>query len=97
MEWLENNDLGDDVEFVSASVAVDPTRDNYPPADWFAREGFDGTVIVDNAQAQLFDIFGTQSFPFLVAVNASGEVVDRFSGISTTADLDAALAAIRAS
>ena len=97
VEWLENNDLGDDVEFVSASVAVDPTRDNYPPADWFAREGFDGTVIVDNAQAQLFDIFGTQSFPFLVAVNASGEVVDRFSGISTTADLDAALAAIRAS
>lgn len=96
-DWLAENDLGDDVEFVAASVAVDPARDNYPPADWFASEGFDGTIIVDSTQGQLLELLGTQSFPFLVAVNASGEVVDRFSGLSTAADLDAALAAIRAS
>lgn len=96
-EWLEANDLGDDVEFVAAAVAVDPSRDNYPVADWFEREDYEGTIIVDNPQSRLMDILGTRSFPFLVAVNANGEVVDRFSGLSTAARLDAALAAIRAS
>jgi len=96
-DWLEANNLGSDVEFVAAAVAVDSNRDNYPPADWFEREDFTGTIIVDNTQARLMDILGTRSFPFLVAVNASGEVVERFSGTSTQAQLDAALAAIRAS
>jgi len=97
VEWLEDTDLGSDVEFVAAAVSIDPSRDNYPPAEWFERENFDETIIVDNPAARLMDIFGTQSFPFLVAVDANGEVVDRFSGISTRAQLDAALAAIRGS
>lgn len=94
-DWLDENDLGSDVEFVAAAVSVDPGRDNYPPGDWFVREDFTGTVIVDNAQSKLMDILGTQSFPFLVAVDASGTVVERFSGTSTSAQLDAALAAVR--
>jgi thiol-disulfide isomerase/thioredoxin len=97
VEWMEDANLGDDVEFVAAAVSVDSTRDNYPPADWFETEEFEGTIIVDNEANKLMDLLGTQSFPFLVAVDASGEVVDRFSGISTSAQLDAALAAIRGS
>ena len=95
VEFLEEADLGDDVEFVAASVTVDPSRDNYPPADWFERENFEGTIIVDNEAARLMSILGTQSFPFLVAVDASGEVVQRFSGVSTRAQLDSALDAVR--
>jgi len=95
VEWLSENDLGTDVEFVAAAVNVSPSRDNYPPADWFERENFPGTIIVDNQAAKLMDILDTRSFPFLVAVDANGEVVDRFSGTSTPAQLDAELAAIR--
>ena len=95
-EWLTETDLGDDVEFVAGAVSVNPSRDNYPPADWLGDAGFSGTIIVDNPQAKLMDIMGTRSFPFLVAVDANGRVVERVSGVSTKAKLDSLLAAIRA-
>ncbi len=95
VEWLAENDLGDDIEFVAGAVAVDSTRDNYPAADWFDDLGYDGTIIVDNPQAKLMSIMGTNSFPFLVAVDASGQVVERISGVSTKAQLDSVLAALR--
>ena len=96
VEFMQEADLGDDVEFVAAAVAVDPTRDNYPPAEWFGDANYDGTIIVDSQQSRLLSLLGTQSFPFLVAVDDSGTVVERFSGTSTRAQLDAVLARLRA-
>jgi thiol-disulfide isomerase/thioredoxin len=94
VSWMAETDLGD-VEFVAGAVAVRSTEANYPPSDWLNDAGFNGTVIVDNEAAKLMSIMGTSSFPFLVAVDASGTVVERFSGQSTRAQLDAALAAVQ--
>ncbi len=95
VSWMAETDLGDDVEFVAGAVAVRPTQNNYPPSDWLNDAGFNGTVIVDNEAAKLMSIMGTGSFPFLVAVDANGRVVERFAGQSTRAQFDAALAAVR--
>ncbi|QEG21547.1 DUF642 domain-containing protein [Mariniblastus fucicola] len=95
VEWLGDTDLGDDVEFVAAAVSVDPDDETYPPSQWFSDAGYDGTIIVDNTQAKLMDLLGTDRFPFLVGVDSSGEVVYRSQGLSTQAQFDAALAAVR--
>ena len=95
-QWLLENDLGDDIEFVAAAVEVDSTRANYPPSTWFSDNGFTGTIIVDNPQSRIMELMGTQSFPFLVAVDANGRVVERIPGITTEAQLDSVLQQLRA-
>jgi thiol-disulfide isomerase/thioredoxin len=96
-DWLATANLPSDVEYVAISTAVDSTLDNYPPSTWFETEGFGGTVVVDSAQDRLFNLFRTPGFPFLVAVDASGTVVERISGEVTTEKLDQLVATLSAS
>ena len=80
VEYLEDNPLPDGVEYVAVSVDTRPTQDNFPPGEWFVREGFENTVVVDSSDNDLLSAFGVSSYPFLVAVDADGTVVERVSG-----------------
>jgi thiol-disulfide isomerase/thioredoxin len=79
-EWLTANPLPDNVEVVAVSTSVDRDADNYPPSEWFEREGWPSTVLVDSATSTLGTAFGLTAFPYWVAVDAEGTVVARFSG-----------------
>lgn len=78
--WLEEHSLPDGVEVVAVSTAVDSTRGNYPPSDWFAREEWPATVLLDDEQSSLATGFGLTAFPYWVAVDADGTVIARVSG-----------------
>lgn len=85
-EWLSTNDLPDGVEIVAISTGVDRGAPNYPPSDWFEREEWPATVLLDSEDQALSQAFGLTAFPYWVAVDANGTVVQRVSGsIPTTA------------
>ena len=93
-QWLETNPLSPGVEVVAISTAVDPAAGNYPPSDWFAREEWPATVLLDGPESPLASAFGLTAFPFWVAVDADGLVVDRITGVMSEADFAALIAEI---
>lgn len=87
-DWLSDKTLPGDVEVIAVSVQSRPAADNFPASSWFEREGFPGTTIIDDDGASMLDIFGVTGFPFWVAVDGDGMVVERVSGGLTTQQLD---------
>ena len=66
------------VRAVSTSVSSD--RPNYPPSEWLSRENFTIPTMVDGESSEAASAYGLTSFPYFVAVDASGAVVSRVSG-----------------
>jgi thiol-disulfide isomerase/thioredoxin len=86
-EWVDGGNLPDDVDLMTVSTSIDPSRPNYPPSAWLADEGWTAPTLVDpdNAAAAAA---GLSAFPFFVVVDADGQVVARVSGELTTDQLD---------
>jgi len=79
-EWLRDNKLPPDTQFIAVSTAVSAERDNYPPSAWFLAEEWPAPVIVDDEKSTLLSTFGFNGFPAFVAVDANGTVVGRLGG-----------------
>jgi thiol-disulfide isomerase/thioredoxin len=87
-QWVDQGGLPEGVDLVSVSTAIDPSRPNYPPDAWLAREGWTAPVLVD-ADNSAAEAAGLTAYPFFVAVRADGTVVQRTSCELTTDQLDA--------
>lgn len=81
VSWLDAGGLPDGVEFVAVSTQLAAERTNWPPTEWFAEAGYDGTVIVDNAASDIFTAYGAVATPTWVVLDADGQVVHRSSGM----------------
>jgi len=92
VDWREAGIIPDSVEVIGVSTGVDETRGNYPPASWLAQEGWSDPVLVDNEAGDAFAALGGQSFPYLLAVDASGTVVGRTSGEAPVEEVQALVA-----
>jgi thiol-disulfide isomerase/thioredoxin len=94
-EWMDAGGLPEGVELVAVSTFADPSRPNWPPDDWFEREGFAAPVLTDDADSSAMNAYGLTATPSWVVVDADGEVVLRLSGMIGAEQLDslAALAA----
>jgi thiol-disulfide isomerase/thioredoxin len=77
---LSVNALPDGVRVVAVSSGVRPRQTNYPPSEWFEREGWPAELLVDDSESSVAQAFGLTAFPFWVVVDADGELVDRFAG-----------------
>jgi thiol-disulfide isomerase/thioredoxin len=53
--WLEQGNLPADVELTAIATGLDAGRPNWPPDAWFEAEGYDGRVLVDDADGQVAD------------------------------------------
>lgn len=87
--WLDRTTLPDQVEVIAVSTAVEPSEDNYPPSEWFAREEWPAPVLLDDDTGSISAAYGVTRFPFWVAVDAEGVVVARTTGSLSDAELDA--------
>ena len=85
-DWFERQGP-DDVDVYAVSTAVAPDRGNYPPADWLARENWTFPTIADDEFSSALAAAGGTGFPFFVAVDAEGKVVQRASGELSEAKL----------
>ena len=70
----------DGVELVAVATGSNPSAENYPPGEWLAGEGWPGRTLLDDEQAAAFLAYGGGSYPYLVAIDADGNVVARDSG-----------------
>ena len=79
--WLaEGNNLPDGVDLLSVVTLVDSGRDNYPPSQWLADEGWPFPVLVDSADNEVAVTFGQAGTPFWVFVSGDGTLALRGSG-----------------
>ena len=78
-EWIDAGRLPEDVEVVAVATAIDRDRPNYPTSAWLDREGWTPPTIAD-ADGSAAEAYGVDAFPFFVAIDADGTVVDRRSG-----------------
>ncbi|MCH7788166.1 MAG: TlpA family protein disulfide reductase [Acidobacteria bacterium] len=95
VDWIDAGRLADGVEVVAVSTSVDSGAPNYPPSEWFAREGFEELTLLDDEVSSLAEGFGLSGFPYWVIIDTEGTVVKRTSGEQTPEQLDemAAIAA----
>lgn len=70
----------DDMDAVIVLTGTDESRPNHPPAPWLEEEGWTGRVILDDERGSAASGFGLTSYPYIVLVDADGEVVARNAG-----------------
>jgi cytochrome c biogenesis protein CcmG/thiol:disulfide interchange protein DsbE len=78
-EWVDAGEMPAGVDVVAVSTAVDPSRPNHPPSAWLDREHWTLPTMAD-ADGTAAAAYGVSAFPFWVAVDAQGTVVERRSG-----------------
>ena len=79
-KWLEENGVPTEIEILAVSTAVREGTPNYPPSEWFTKEGWPTDIFVDNEDNDLAAAYGLSGFPYWVLVDATGRVVHRSSG-----------------
>ncbi len=79
--WLaEGNSLPEGVDLLSVVTLVDSSRDNYPPSEWLADEGWPFPILVDSSDNEVAVAFGQAGTPFWVFVFGDGTLALRGSG-----------------
>lgn len=68
------------MDAVIVLTGTDESAPNYPPAPWVEHAGWPGRVILDDERGTAASAFGLTSYPYLVLVDADGEVVARNAG-----------------
>jgi thiol-disulfide isomerase/thioredoxin len=92
---LEADGAFDGVRLVAVLTGTDPAAPNFPPTAWLDEEGWRGEVILDDRSAAAASAYGVGGYPFLVAIDAEGDVVARSSGEVPAEDVEALAAAAR--
>lgn len=80
VEWDQDNDVPEGVEVLGISTAASEGQPKFPPAEWLAEERWPWPTYIDDEADTLAEAFGMSGTPFLVFVDADGEVVERHSG-----------------
>lgn len=86
-KWADNTALAG-VTLQAVSTGVKPDLPNYPPSAWLARENWTIPTLVDDEDTTAANAFGLTSFPYFVAIDATGKVVKRASGELTEAQFN---------
>ena len=79
-DWIAKGDNPPDVDIVTVSTGVDPSRPNYPPSAWLESVNWPTPVLADDAAGSAGQAYGLRSFPYYVVLDGDGIVVDRFVG-----------------
>jgi cytochrome c biogenesis protein CcmG, thiol:disulfide interchange protein DsbE len=85
--WIDSGGGVDGVDLYSVATSMDSTRDNYPPSEWFDREGWTAPVIRDDSSNSVHAAYGSGGFPFWVFVNSDGTVAARVAGFTSIENL----------
>lgn len=91
----ENGEI-EGVPVTGVATGTTDTQPNYPPSEWLAREDWPFPVLVDDARGSAANAYGLSSYPFMVFVDAEGNVAGRTSGEVSEEDLQTIFAALAA-
>jgi cytochrome c biogenesis protein CcmG/thiol:disulfide interchange protein DsbE len=87
--------LPDDVDLYAVSTGVAEAKGNYPPGAWLRKANWPIQTLVDDDKGSAARAYGLSGYPFMVAVDAAGNVVARTSGEVTMDQFDDLLAKAR--
>lgn len=92
IEWAgKDGNLPEGVDIHGISTSVDKSQNNYPPAAWLAREDWPFDTLIDDELGTAAEAMGVSGFPYMVFVDADGNVVKRFSGEMPIDDFESAV------
>jgi cytochrome c biogenesis protein CcmG/thiol:disulfide interchange protein DsbE len=80
VDWKKSGKVPDGLQVVGVSTAVSSAAPNYPPGNWLDGLGWDWPVIADDEPQTAASALGTTGYPFLMFVDANGELIYRSSG-----------------
>ena len=80
VDWMADGTIPDTIQVTAVSTSANEAQGNFPPASWLQKEEWDKPVLVDDPNSRVLRAFGAQSYPSLLAVDASGKVTQRASG-----------------
>jgi hypothetical protein len=74
---------------VAISTAVDSSAPNYPPSEWIVDKEWpsEWPVMADSVESTGFVVNGGGGFPYLMVVDAEGNVLARASGTKSAEEL----------
>lgn len=85
---LDNRDgVPADMRVVGVSTAVNNTAPNYPPSKWLQDRDWPWETMADDVNSSAFVLGGGSGFPYLVILDADGNVLARDSGEKSAEDL----------
>jgi thiol-disulfide isomerase/thioredoxin len=85
---LRNRDgIPADMTVIGVSTGVDNTAPNYPPSEWLVDKGWPWEAMADDSDSTAFAYAGGSGFPYLVVLDADGNVLARDSGTKSAEDL----------
>jgi thiol-disulfide isomerase/thioredoxin len=87
LDWQKSGKVPAGLQVVGVSTAVASDRPNYPPGEWLDGLGWDWPVIADDQQQTAALALGTTGYPFLMFVDANGDLIYRISGEMPIADV----------
>lgn len=86
VRFVDAGGVPEGVDLVAVATGLDASRPNWPPQDWFDREGYSGTVLRDDAAGTVASTYGLRGTPYWVVLDANGRVVGRVGGYVDAAD-----------
>ncbi|MGA9278995.1 TlpA family protein disulfide reductase [Ilumatobacter sp.] len=96
IELEDSGEFPEGLEVIGVSTAVDPSGENFPPSEWIVDKGWPFATMADDEELTAMTAMGGTSFPFLVVLDADGNVLARRAGSAPAAEtkafLDEALA-----
>lgn len=94
-KWLDDNGMPADVEIVAVSTSATESRGNWPASEWLNGEGWTVPTLVDDQDGTAATAIGVSGFPYMLVVDAEGNVVYRTSGEKTVEEWEAIVDAAR--
>ena len=94
VEWASQGLVPAGVDVYGVATGTASNRDNYPPSAWLEREAWPFPTLADSDTYQAADAWGLTAYPYFVALDADGKVVQGASGELTQEQFTALLANI---
>jgi len=90
VEWGASGDVPDGLQVVGISTAAREGTPNFPPASWVADDmGWEWPVIADDEEQTAARAVGTTGYPFIMFVDADGNLLFRVSAELPIEDVQA--------
>ena len=96
VEWGQSGNVPEGLQVVGVSTAAREGADHYPPSTWIEEIAWEWPVLADDDVQTAAAALGTTGYPYLMFVDADGNLMARVSGelpiedVQTLADAAAA-------